>query len=380
MTQLAERQQSSTLARVDASIMESVIVAGDLALLSPAERVSYYMKVCESVGLNPLSKPFDYIKLNNKLTLYALKTTTDQLRQIHGVSIVSTEKELLGDVYLVTAHARTVDGREDSDIGAVAVKGLQGENLANAYMKALTKAKRRVTLSICGLGWLDETEVGSIPTAQTVQVDIQTGEVRPQQESKPGRSQDVTREVAQAAGLQPQQAPKASQEAEMLASATSKLKAMAERVAKVAGQQAVDDVLSQYAWETVYGASVNCYTDLINLGKRVTDEQNRAAQQPVPLDIDNGLEPVQAVAMISPERLKVLQTAYSTKLKLSGPADRHDFAGWLLNLDGNWISSTKDLTEEQATFLIDTIGSWDDNAVEQSLAEFRNWQATAAPF
>lgn len=52
MTQLAERP-NATLARVDASIMESVIVAGDLAQLSPAERVSYYMKVCESVGLNP---------------------------------------------------------------------------------------------------------------------------------------------------------------------------------------------------------------------------------------------------------------------------------------------------------------------------------------
>ncbi len=29
----------------------------------------------------------------------------------------------------------------------------------------MTKAKRRVTLSICGLGWLDETEVESIPAS-----------------------------------------------------------------------------------------------------------------------------------------------------------------------------------------------------------------------
>jgi hypothetical protein len=32
-------------------------------------------------------------------------------------------------------------------------------------MKAVTKAKRRVTLSICGLGMLDETEVDSVPGA-----------------------------------------------------------------------------------------------------------------------------------------------------------------------------------------------------------------------
>ena len=35
-------------------------------------------------------------------------------------------------------------------------------------MKAETKAKRRVTLSICGLGMLDETEVETIPHAYPV--------------------------------------------------------------------------------------------------------------------------------------------------------------------------------------------------------------------
>ena len=44
-------------------------------------------------------------------------------------------------------------------------------------MKAETKGKRRVTLSICGLGMLDETEVGSIPDAQPAKIDYETGEV-----------------------------------------------------------------------------------------------------------------------------------------------------------------------------------------------------------
>jgi hypothetical protein len=35
-------------------------------------------------------------------------------------------------------------------------------------MKAVTKAKRRVTLSICGLGMLDETEVETIPNVQII--------------------------------------------------------------------------------------------------------------------------------------------------------------------------------------------------------------------
>jgi hypothetical protein len=53
-------------------------------------------------------------------------------------------------------------------MGAVAIAGLKGEALANALMKAETKAKRRVTLSISGLGMLDETEAEDLPGAQRV--------------------------------------------------------------------------------------------------------------------------------------------------------------------------------------------------------------------
>ena len=44
-------------------------------------------------------------------------------------------------------------------------------------MKAETKAKRRVTLSICGMGWLDESEIESIPNAKPVPMDLKTGEI-----------------------------------------------------------------------------------------------------------------------------------------------------------------------------------------------------------
>jgi hypothetical protein len=62
-------------------------------------------------------------------------------------------------------------GRCDEDIGAVSIKSLQGEALANALMKATTKAKRRATLSICGLSFVDESEIDSIQDARTVEVD-----------------------------------------------------------------------------------------------------------------------------------------------------------------------------------------------------------------
>lgn len=148
-----------------AELLERVVVSGDLAKLRPEERLLYYRQVCASVGLNPLTRPLEYITLNGKLVLYARKDATEQLRKLHGVSVSVAARELVEDCYVVTARATDRGGRTDESVGAVAVGGLRGEAKANAIMKAETKAKRRVTLSICGLGMLDETEVETIPGA-----------------------------------------------------------------------------------------------------------------------------------------------------------------------------------------------------------------------
>lgn len=150
----------------EADKIERVLIGGDIAQLKPEERVSYYRMVCESVGLNPLTKPFAYITLNGKLTLYALKDCTDQLRTINAISVKIVAREVVDDCFIVTADASTPTGRTDSSIGAVSIASLKGESKANAMMKAETKAKRRVTLSICGLGILDESEIESIPSAR----------------------------------------------------------------------------------------------------------------------------------------------------------------------------------------------------------------------
>lgn len=145
------------------SPIESALVTGDLSKLTGDQRLSYYNQVCSSLGLNPLTKPFDYITLNGKLTLYAKRDCTDQLRKIHGVSITITSREKIDDLFIVTARAKDKNGREDESTGAVNIAGLKGDALANAFLKSETKAKRRVTLSICGLGMLDESEADSIP-------------------------------------------------------------------------------------------------------------------------------------------------------------------------------------------------------------------------
>jgi hypothetical protein len=154
----------NTLERVvDGTTVERVLLDGDLGKLSPAQRVTYYGKVCDTLGLNPLTRPFEYLILNNKLTLYARREATEQLRHLHHVSLTIAAREVVEDTYIVTARAVLPDGRTDESIGAKSIANLKGEARANAMMTAETKAKRRVTLSICGLGLLDETEVADIP-------------------------------------------------------------------------------------------------------------------------------------------------------------------------------------------------------------------------
>jgi hypothetical protein len=144
-------------------VVAQVGIGGNLSELNAAQRAEYYAAVCRSLGLNPLTKPFAYLTLHGQLRLYALRDCAEQLRRLHGISISITNRERMHDLYVVTARAKDRQGREDESTGAVPLGHLRGEALANALMRAETKAKRRVTLSIMGLGWLDETELDTMP-------------------------------------------------------------------------------------------------------------------------------------------------------------------------------------------------------------------------
>lgn len=151
---------------VQSDIIEAVIAKGDLSKLTPDERNRYYNEVCRSIGLNPLTQPFQYIVLQGKMTLYAKRDCADQLRKINGISIEIISQEQSDGLLTVHVRAQDQTGRKDEDLGVVAFpETLRGEARANTILKAVTKAKRRVTLSISGLGFLDETEVEDIPAA-----------------------------------------------------------------------------------------------------------------------------------------------------------------------------------------------------------------------
>ena len=166
---------------LDTSIVEKVIMEGDLSQLSSEQRISYYHGLCDTLGLNAMTKPFDYLDLKGKLVLYANKSCAQQLVAKYGISLEIRNTEQVGSAYLVTCRATRATNRGEHFVDAIGAVPLPnnktGDDYVNALMKAQTKAHRRATLSLVGLGMLDETEIETIPNASRAVVDSSTGEI-----------------------------------------------------------------------------------------------------------------------------------------------------------------------------------------------------------
>lgn len=151
--------------QMDPKTLLQVVSGGDCAALSPEQKVMYYRARCEAAGIDYRTVPFQFIKLQGKEVLYALKTCTEQLSAKHTIHVEVIDQRTEGGIRTVTVRAKTKDGRQTDDIGCVSIGQASGDQLANLFMKCMTKAKRRAILSICGLGMLDETELETIPNA-----------------------------------------------------------------------------------------------------------------------------------------------------------------------------------------------------------------------
>lgn len=162
-----EKKPEGAALNLSAKVLAMIAGSGNLAELTLDERAQFIVALCDSVGLNPLSRPIEILEFDGRVIPYAKKECSDQLRQVHGISVEIVSRDLDEDgIFIVTARARDRDGRVDEDVGAVDLVGLKGTRLANAKMKAHTKAKRRVTLSIAGLSILDESEIDSLDDKQ----------------------------------------------------------------------------------------------------------------------------------------------------------------------------------------------------------------------
>lgn len=199
MTTLAVRPHTepdtaALIAQADQKAIVAWIGSGDLAGLKGEELKSLYLATCLSLGLNPLTRPFDLILTapreqgqTGKLVLYPNKGAAEQLRAHHRISTRVVKRELhteLG-IYEVIVRAWMPDGRSVEQSGIVAISGesakgsytLSGQRLADRLMVAETKALRRATLALVGLGGLSGADAEeSIPLS----VDWERGEIRPQ--------------------------------------------------------------------------------------------------------------------------------------------------------------------------------------------------------
>lgn len=178
----AATTQNNQTQTTQLSPLEKVWITGDLTPLTPEQRVQYYVARCERSGLDPATQPFEYMELQGKLVLYAKKTATDQLALQHKLSVTITEQGMMpgsSEHYYARALVTSSDGRTTEDQAVLWLKKkffdkrkpfgsppeivkLEGEDLSNAIMKCITKAKRRTIIAHTGLGMLDETEAETI--------------------------------------------------------------------------------------------------------------------------------------------------------------------------------------------------------------------------
>jgi len=153
-TELVERGKLE----IESATMNKIIQTGDLSGLSENEISSYYIQFCKSLNLNPVTKPFDIIAFQGKKVLYPGKNASEQLRANNKISLLDPKSRIENGLYYLTVKATTPDGREDFSTAILDITNLKGIALANAIMKTETKAKNRVTLSICGLGYFEEMD------------------------------------------------------------------------------------------------------------------------------------------------------------------------------------------------------------------------------
>lgn len=212
---------------VDPKAVEQAMLIGDLSKMNNEQRIAYYVATCRSLGLNPLTKPFQAIQGDDgKLSLYPDKGCAEQLRKLHKVSVKVLERQILDGLYIVTVQASTPDGRTEESQGVVplvkpkgrwedysyqgkdrrrfkAELGADGQEVqvplgpaerATAIMRAETKAKRRVTLAICGLG-LPDYEAEPTSVAHPVALSLEATPAREQEKSVEDHIADLCGDV-----------------------------------------------------------------------------------------------------------------------------------------------------------------------------------------
>ena len=167
---------TTTAAEIDGgALLEELLAQAhangqDTRALDKNQRRAVLVELARKLGLNPLSNAVMFLLTNGRETLYVTKQGTDQIaareklrrETIKGPEVVQIENR---KVVFCQVRATHPDGRSEVSTATLAL-----QDVVNDLMKCESKAKRRATLSVCGLGLLAEDEIEAIPGAQRADV------------------------------------------------------------------------------------------------------------------------------------------------------------------------------------------------------------------
>lgn len=137
----------------------------DTSFLSVEKKAAVLEGLARALGLNPLSQPVIFLKTQGREVVYVTKVGTDQIasrlrlqrRTIHGPDVRKVHGK---DLAFCQVEVTAPDGRSEMSTATLPIT-----DPVNDLMKVESKAKRRATLSIAGLGLLTEEEIETIPGA-----------------------------------------------------------------------------------------------------------------------------------------------------------------------------------------------------------------------
>jgi hypothetical protein len=152
------------------------------------------------------------------------------MRANQGISVSIASRELLGDVYMVTAKAIRRDGTFEECAGFVPIyKDMAPQAKANAYMKAETAARRRATIAACGMADsegditpVDAKDGGLEPSADVLDAEVMeplSKQISAKIAAIPGLTSEAVAELLKENGIDPKKVDKmpASRHGEVLA-------------------------------------------------------------------------------------------------------------------------------------------------------------------
>jgi hypothetical protein len=143
-------------------ILTNIGLNGSVSHFDKSQKQALLSKLCMTLGLNEETQPFRiYTNSMGEEYIYATKECCAQLRHRECISIEEIDIPIiLGNTISVRVKGSNKHDRTSWEIGSVGVDAtLTPAQEAHAIMTAVTKAKRRLTLCLSGLGVLADVEL-----------------------------------------------------------------------------------------------------------------------------------------------------------------------------------------------------------------------------